>query len=197
MASERDIDRGGPMPQLSLETGAGKPAVFNCPFCGAANIQGTDYCINCNSDLRTLDIPPDTWSPAVGPPGEAVRHIAHADALRVAASTPVREVIATLRDAGHGCAIVVADERVVGIFTERDVLNRVTRDRARLLDVPVAEVMTPDPVALGEDESVLVAIHYMGVGGFRHVPLVDDAGRLRGIVSGRDILAYIDGLLGK
>lgn len=196
MASERDEDRGGPMPQLSLESGGGKPAVITCPFCGAANIQGTDYCVNCNSDLRTLDIPPDTWSPAVGPPGEAVRHIAHTEVLRVAPATPVRDVIATLRDAGHGCAVVVDGDRVVGIFTERDVLTKVTRDRDRLLDVPVAELMTPDPVVMDEDESILVAINHMGVGGFRHVPLVDEAGRLRGIVSGRDILAYIDSLTG-
>jgi CBS domain-containing protein len=194
MASEREQDRGGPSPELSLETGGGKPAVLLGPFCGAENIQGTDYCVNCNNDLRTLDIPPETWSPAVGPPGEGVRHIAHADALHVAPDALVRDVIATLRDAGHGCAVVAEGGRVLGIFTERDVLTKVTRDRA-LLSCPVSEVMTPDPVVLDEDASILVAINYMAVGGFRHIPLVADDGTLRGIVSGRDILAYVDGLI--
>lgn len=195
MPSEREQDRGGPSPGLSLERGGSKPAVITCPFCGAENIQGTDYCVNCNSDLRTLDIPPETWSPAVGPPGEDVRHIGHADALHVAPDTPVHAVIATLRDAGHGCAVVAEGGRVLGIFTERDVLNRVTVDRARL-SRPVSELMTPDPVVLGEGESILVAINFMAVGGFRHIPLVADNGTLRGIVSGRDVLAHVDGLIG-
>lgn len=194
MPSEREQDRGGPSPELSLETGGGKPAVLMCPFCGAGNIQGTDYCVNCNNDLRTLDIPPETWSPAIGPPGESVRHIGHADALHVAPATPVGDVIARLRDAGHGCAVVTDGGRVLGIFTERDVLNRVTGDRA-LLSRPVSELMTPDPVVLDEDESILVAINYMAVGGFRHIPLVADNGTLRGIVSGRDVLAYVDELI--
>jgi len=194
MPSEREQDRGGPSPELSLESSGGKSAVLLCPFCGAENIQGTDYCVNCNNDLRTLDIPPETWSPAVGPPGESVRRIAHGDALHVSPETPVRDVIATLRDAGHGCAVVADGGRVLGIFTERDVLNKVTGDRG-LLSRPVSELMTPDPVVLDEDESILVAINYMAVGGFRHIPLVADDGSLRGIVSGRDILAYIDGLI--
>ena len=42
------------------------------------------------------------------------------------------------------------------------------------------------------DESVLVALNEMGVGGFRHIPLVDEGGRLRGILSGRDVLDYIE-----
>jgi CBS domain-containing protein len=195
MPSEREQDRGGPSPELSLESGGGKPAVLVCPLCGAENIQGTDYCVNCNSDLRTLDIPPETWSPAVGPPGEDVRRIGHADALHVAPQMPVREVIATLRDAGHGCAVVAEGGGVLGIFTERDLLTKVTVDRA-LLSHPVSEFMTPDPVVLGEDESILVAINYMAVGGFRHIPLVGDDGTLRGLVSGRDILAYVDRLIG-
>jgi CBS domain-containing protein len=90
--------------------------------------------------------------------------------------------------------VVAEGGRVLGIFTERDVLTKVTRDRA-LLSRPVSEVMTPDPVVLDEDASILVAINYMAVGGFRHIPLVADDGTLRGIVSGRDILAYVDGLI--
>lgn len=184
-------DRGGPTKDTAIESTGGKPAIINCPDCGTQNIQGTDYCVNCNADLRTLDIPVDTWSPAIGPPGDSVAQIAHSDALRVGPTTTIREVIAKLRDAQHGCATVVERDRVVGVFTERDVLNQVTPNRSRMLDMPVAEVMTTDPVVLKESDSILVAINKMGIGGFRHMPMVDDAGALRGIVTGRDVLHFV------
>lgn len=184
-------DRGGPSKSTAIESSGGKPALLTCPDCGTQNIQGTDYCVNCQADLRTLDIPVDTWSPGVGAPGEQVRHIAHGEPLRVEKAVPIRAVIAKLRDSEHGCAIVVDGERVVGIFTERDVLNQVTQNRAQMMDMPVAEVMTTDPVVLKESDSVLVAMNKMGVGGFRHVPMVDDSGNLRGVVSGRDLLRYV------
>jgi CBS domain-containing protein len=194
MTSERD--RGGPSEELTLETPSGKPAIIICPECGAENIQGTDYCVNCNSDLRTLDIPPDTWSPGIGPPGAHVGHLGHRQAIEVPINARVRDVVAKLRDEGHGCAVVTDNGRVVGIFTERDVLNRITPNRASAMDMPVAEAMTADPVLMSESESVLVAINKMGIGGFRHIPLVDERRHLRGIVSGRDVLEYVDQLVG-
>jgi CBS domain-containing protein len=50
--------------------------------------------------------------------------------------------------------------------------------------------MTTDPVVLRPDDSVAVAIHKMAVGGFRHIPLVDD-GRATGIVTARDLFRHI------
>ena len=183
---------GGPRREIAIEQGGGKPQIVNCPECGAENIQGTDYCVNCGSALNTLDIPPETWAPGEGPPGEAVGELARDEPIQVSPSMSVREVIGALRDADRGCAVVVEDGRVVGIFTERDVLNKVTPRREELLDRPVADVMTPDPIVLREQESILVALNEMAIGGFRHIPLVDDAGALRGILSGRDILEEIE-----
>jgi len=54
--------------------------------------------------------------------------------------------------------------------------------------------MTTDPVVLRHDDSLAVAIHKMAVGGFRHIPLIED-GRPTGIVSARDIFGYILRLL--
>jgi CBS domain-containing protein len=183
--------RGGPPREIAIEQGGGKPPLVICPECGAENIQGTDYCTNCNSDLRTLDIPPETWSPAVGPPGESTGHLGHSDPLIVEPSTTVADAIARLREASRGCAVVVEGSRIVGIFTERDVLHKVTPNREAQLRAAVSDVMTPDPVVVRQDESVLVALNEMAVGGFRHLPLVDQDGGLTGILSGRDVLAYI------
>lgn len=190
-----DGDRGGPSKELAIGLRGSKPAMITCPECGAENIQGTDYCVNCNSDLRTLDIPPETWSPGEGPPGETLARLGHGDPLHVGPGTSIRDVIAKLRDTGHGCAVVAERGRVMGVFTERDVLRQVTLNRDQMLDMPVAEVMTTDPVVLSEDDSVLVAINKMGVGGFRHIPLVDAQRTLRGVLTARDILAYVGDII--
>jgi len=97
-----------------------------------------------------------------------------------------------MRDEHQGCAIVAEDGRVLGVFTERDLLYRGTPNRQAALQMPVVDVMTPNPITLRPDDSVLVALNGMGAGGFRHLPLVDESGRLRGIISGRDVLEYIE-----
>jgi CBS domain-containing protein len=50
--------------------------------------------------------------------------------------------------------------------------------------------MTPDPVVLRQDDPVAVAIHKMAVGGFRHVPIVDDGVPI-GVVSARDVFRHL------
>ncbi len=185
---------GGPPREIAIEQGGGKPRIINCPECGAENIQGADYCVNCNSDLRTLDIPPETWSPGEGPPGVPVREIARGEPLTIGPETSVRDAIARLREGKQGCVVVVDDGRVLGVFTERDVLYHITPDRQRGLERSVAEVMTKDPTVMKADESILVAINEMSVGGFRHIPLVDENNLLRGIMTGRDIIAYVAGI---
>lgn len=188
-----ETDRGGPAPENSLEfTGSGsKPAMLTCPECGTQNIQGTDFCINCEAPLRSMDIPSDSWSPAIGPPGEAVEVLISHEPLRIAPTVSVRDAVAHLRDGGQGCVVVVDGGRVVGIFTERDVLNKVTPDREAMMSVAVSELMTPNPETVLPDDSILVAINRMGDGGYRHLPLVDADGALKGILSGRDILSYV------
>ncbi|MGD9892873.1 MAG: CBS domain-containing protein [Dehalococcoidia bacterium] len=189
MSDGRNIS--GPPRSIAIDRGEGKPALIRCPECGAENIQGTDYCVNCNSDLRTLDIPTETPIPGQGPPGESVRTLGRTDPLTVDPGALIRDVITRMKDEDRGCAIVVEGRRVVGIFTERDVLHKVTPDREAMLALPVSTLMTADPVVMREDESVLVALNEMGVGGFRHLPLVNREGDLTAVLSGRDILAYI------
>jgi CBS domain-containing protein len=55
--------------------------------------------------------------------------------------------------------------------------------------------MTPDPEALGQDESVLAAINLIATGNYRALPLTDADGRLAGLLTGRDLVAYVTGLL--
>ena len=86
--------------------------------------------------------------------------------------------------------IIGADEKLKGIFTEKDLLGK-TFDRNEELDsIPLSEVMTLDPQAVNEDDTIALALHLMAVGGYRHVPIVKE-GTPVGFCSIRGILRYL------
>ena len=78
--------------------------------------------------------------------------------------------------------------RLAGIFTERDLLNRVVAQGLRPESVRLAEVMTPDPVTVGVGASLVDSLTIMLERRFRHLPLVEGE-RVMGVLSCRDIPA--------
>jgi CBS domain-containing protein len=89
-------------------------------------------------------------------------------------------------------AVMVVDrkKRLVGIFTERDFLEKALAVRG-LARMPVRKVMRKAPETLRPKDSVAYALNKMAVGRFRHVPLVDDEGLPQGMVSARDVIDFI------
>lgn len=83
-----------------------------------------------------------------------------------------------------GAIAVVQDNRLLGIFTERDALVRVIAQGRDPLATTLAEVMTPAPQTVGPDESYERALFTMHKNGFRHMPVVEN-GEPVGIVSSR------------
>jgi len=101
----------------------------------------------------------------------------------------VGEAVRKMRDAGVGsCLVEDAQGRLVGIFTERDLLRRVSLDGATLNEQPIDRMMQPDPETLTPDHPVAYALNRMGCGGYRNVPLVDASGKAVGLVTLRDIV---------
>jgi CBS domain-containing protein len=92
---------------------------------------------------------------------------------------------------GLGCVLVFDGGRLLGVFTERDVLGRVVADGRDGARTRIADVMTPDPDCLTPDDGIAWALNRMVVGGFRHVPLLDPSGRPAGVVSMRHIVEYL------
>jgi CBS domain-containing protein len=93
---------------------------------------------------------------------------------------------------GHvGCALVVRDGKLVGIFTERDVLRKVAGAKLDLTATPVEQVMTPNPDTLPATASIAFALREMSVEGYRHIPLVNADGSPEGVVSVRDIVTWL------
>jgi CBS domain-containing protein len=102
----------------------------------------------------------------------------------------VAEVITMMRERGEGYALLTENDRLAGIFTERDVLLKVV-GVAGAGGRPVTEFMTPGPIAVGQREPVRNAMAHMFRGGFRNVPVVDQEQRVVGCVRQKDLGRYV------
>jgi CBS domain-containing protein len=109
---------------------------------------------------------------------------------RLAPTQTVAEAIALLRRQEVGCVLLCQGEQLVGIFTERDLLRRILAP-GKPLTTPLGECMSPQPVVVRDKDPISVAVRKMEIGGYRHLPVVDDAGRPVGILSVKRIVHYL------
>ena len=104
----------------------------------------------------------------------------------------LQRAIELLQECHIGCALVVdANGKLNGIFSERDILQKWALSEVPPSEIPVTEIMTPDPASLPSDTTVAAALYTMSKGGFRHLPLTDEAGHPVGIVSVKDVMDFI------
>ena len=91
-------------------------------------------------------------------------------------------------------AVMVVDtkkpKKLLGIFTERDVVKKVL-DVKGFAKLTLRKAMTKNPESLSAKDSVAFALNKMSVGGYRHVPVVDDRDVPTGMVSTRDLIDFI------
>ncbi|QNN21088.1 CBS domain-containing protein [Planctomycetales bacterium ZRK34] len=109
----------------------------------------------------------------------------------VTPETTIRVALTKMIDNDVACLVVTKNEKPVGIFSERDVLNRVADRFESLADHPIAEVMTPDPIVVHTTDNPARVMNVMGSGLFRHLPVVDVDGKLVGILGARRVTAYL------
>jgi len=96
--------------------------------------------------------------------------------------------VATMMSKGRiGAIAIVEGERLLGIFSERDLMTRAVVPRLDLGATPVSEVMTEEVVTAAPDESVDDCVEKMQRIKCRHLPVVED-GRVTSMVSMRDLL---------
>jgi predicted transcriptional regulator len=120
---------------------------------------------------------------------ETVEHCHLARPLCAAPGDSVRHVLQLLKEARTGAAMVCTDNRLLGIFTERDAL-RLLADGVDL-DQSVANHMIQSPVTLRASDTVAHAISLMSTGGFRRLPIVDASGRIQGVLKVSGIIRYL------
>jgi len=102
----------------------------------------------------------------------------------------VFEAVQKMVEARIGAVLVVDEGRLVGIFSERDVLVRVVSLHRDPLTTPVAHVMTIDPITIDASMPVDEVLDQHSGKEFRHLPVLDE-GHLVGMVSVRDLLRWV------
>jgi len=119
-----------------------------------------------------------------------IRHLDLAPLVCVNAESSLREVINTMQSRHVGCVLVTENQKLAGIFTERDLVFKVMGEIVEYSRA-VRDFMTPRPKTLHPDDSVADAIQLMDEGGYRDVPLVDQEGGLVGRLSVSTIINFL------
>jgi CBS domain-containing protein len=112
-------------------------------------------------------------------------------AICVEVGTKMSVAIELMRTENVGSVLVTEDEKLIGIITDRDILCKVTAVHGNPDRLRVEEIMTVGPETLKITDPIVFALNKMGVGGFRHVPLVDEEYRAIGIISVIHVVRYV------
>jgi len=163
---------------------------MECPFCSHENIEGADQCARCQTDLANFDESDGHTDMERDLLTRPLGDLLNRAFVEVPPDCTVRQAIAKFTGEAHRCAIVVDAGEVVGILTERDILAKLADVFEAHADEPIRKYMTAAPATLDVDDAVAFALNRMMNGGYRHIPLLKN-GELAGVVSVRDILAYI------
>ena len=100
----------------------------------------------------------------------------------------VRSACRLMAEKKIGALLVVENQQIAGIFTERDALNKILAASLDPDSTKLLQVMVREPQTIRADKPLAYALHMMAEGGFRHVPVVDEDGVPVGMVSARDAL---------
>jgi CBS domain-containing protein len=161
-----------------------------CPSCGHDNVGGADRCEECLTPLFNLDIPRADREGLSRSVMEDDLSQLEQEFLGVSPDTSALEVIRRMKEARLGCALVLEDGRLVGIFTERDLLNKLTGKNASSENTAVKDLMSANPETLQESDSVATALNTMSMGRYRHIP-VRKADGTYSVTSIKHVLKYI------
>ena len=101
----------------------------------------------------------------------------------------VLETVRAMVERNIGAVPVIHGGKLVGIFSERDLMRRVVAEGRDPRSTCIAEVMTDDPMVVGTAEDLETCMTLMRRHGFRHLPVCHE-GHLVGVVSLRDILLH-------
>ncbi|UXU74883.1 MULTISPECIES: CBS domain-containing protein [unclassified Paracoccus (in: a-proteobacteria)] len=106
------------------------------------------------------------------------------DIFTIAPGASVAEAAKLLSEKRIGAVVVSEDGKIpLGILSERDIVRELGRRGAPVLDAPISELMTRKPMTCTKGEDALVILERMTQGRFRHLPVVNDAGEMIGLVS--------------
>ncbi|MFA7429148.1 MAG: CBS domain-containing protein [Rhodospirillaceae bacterium] len=109
----------------------------------------------------------------------------------VSPTATVAEVATMMADRRIAAVIVTEGSRLAGIVTERDMTARVVAAGRDPSTTAVSAIMTANPDTISPDQPPVEALRMMADRGYRHLPVVDDAGKVVAMISVRDLYTFI------
>jgi CBS domain-containing protein len=122
---------------------------------------------------------------------ETVAEILHEPFATISLDASVREAVEKLAGLHVACLLVEKDGELVGVFSHRDVLERVSLEFEDAQDRPICDFMTTNPAYVYETDASAAALAVTAVCGFRHVPVLNLEHQLVGIVSPQRVTSFL------
>lgn len=111
--------------------------------------------------------------------------------LTSSADTSVADAVASMSEKNYGCVVVTdSDNRVEGIVTERDIMNKLIARGKDSKTTKVGEIMTSEPRLAREDDEILDWLRIMSNERFRRLPVIDADGRIKAVFTQGDFVSY-------
>ncbi len=110
--------------------------------------------------------------------------------LEAAPDITISKAIELMQDNKHGYVILTENKKVVGIFTETDLVRKVLGKNIDL-ETPIRDLITQNPILLTGNDSIGTAIDLMGKHRFYHIPIVNEKEELTGVVSVRSLIRFL------
>jgi CBS domain-containing protein len=162
-----------------------------CPTCGYDNLPGNEECVNCQQDLTKLDRPMAQNKVERSLMEDHVGTLRPKPAVTIKPDTSVQAAIQVMLEHDIGAVLVVDSQgKLLGVFSERDLLKKVAGIHQNLVDLPVATFMTSQPETVTTNDTLDFVLHKMDIGGYRHLPVLN-VERPSGVISVRDMLKHI------
>jgi CBS domain-containing protein len=113
------------------------------------------------------------------------------DIFSLPSGASVYSAIELMADKHVGALLVIDDASLVGIISERDYARKIVLQGKSSKDSYVREIMTPSPITIRCDTSVEEAMRIMTDNRIRHLPVIDSAGHVAGVLSIGDLVNWI------
>ncbi len=162
-----------------------------CPHCAFDNLPGSEQCENCSADLTQLDQPAARDRVERSLMEDPLSRLQPRQAITIPPSTTVKQAIEVMLSHDIGAVLIVDDAgKLLGIFSERDLLMKVADPVVDHTTRRVSDFMTPNPATVRPTDTLAFVLHQMDVGGYRHLPVLKD-GQPLGMISVRDMLRHM------
>lgn len=121
---------------------------------------------------------------------ERVAHLDLSRFCQIASGTAVRQALLAMRQNKTNVCLVTSNSKLIGIFTERDVLTKVAT-APESLDKPVDTIMTANPITVTPETAAAEALWLMDDKKFRNLPVIDGNGKILGNMTHQAVIGFL------